>query len=104
MSAAGFDRLAEVGILELDIGDQVDLPIKEPAQRFFEVDLRGEPCLGIKFDQEIEIAPYRIPLLRRGGAEQLKPAHMVLAAERLKLRLTIGDDGGDHRSAPLLDC
>src|SRR5687767_3290021 len=78
------------------------------SEQGFQIFLQTEPSIGsllpavaAKLDKEIDIAPRRVEVAARGGAEELQPLHVVLAAE-LCDRLAVLFDERDHRLSAVL--
>src|SRR5437016_4940117 len=51
--------------------------------------------IAVELDQKIDVAPFRIEIAARRGAEQIEPAHMETAAQLLQF-FTMQRDFLDH--------
>jgi len=81
-------RVDEVGVVHGADHHQVDFAAVQRLKGFLQAKIPVEEvrCARLEVQEKIEIAGPRVEGIRRRGAEQLEPAHVVTAAELRNLR------------------
>ncbi|MDE0167144.1 MAG: hypothetical protein OXL36_18775 [Bryobacterales bacterium] len=87
--------MQEVGILDGRLHYQVHGPPEKPSESFQQAEIGvriGVESRGLKLDQEVQVALFRIVRAGCGGPEQVEPPYPVLQAETLQFIGPLLDD------------
>src|SRR5215831_11514746 len=98
--ARAFDARLQVRVAQGARFDQIDRPTQEPLQCFLQSEIRPERqrvgMCAIEFDQEINIAPFRVEIAACGRTKKIEPPHVKAAAQGPQL-LATQRDRVDHQ-------
>jgi len=99
----GVDALAQIGIDQRGVGQQIDRAIEQPFQPQLQVEEGvGVAARWLVFGQvhdKIQIAGVRGEVRPGGRSEEFQPPRTVLAAQRCDVVVAVEDEAGDSHGA-----